>query len=742
MNRPAEREDAAALFAGDGEVRALARELDWGATPLGPVAGWPGTLRSAVRMCMDSPFPINLWCGDELVLIYNDAYTRVLGPKHPAALGRRGQEVWSEIWPEIGPLFGGIRSGGPAAYAEDAPFVIVREGDTAANGAAEPNAWFTFSLSAIREPSGEIAGYLNIVSESTGRIMAERAREAALVKAERAEARLRDVFSQAPAFMAVLNGEDLVFEYANAAYYQLVGHRELIGRPLWEALPEVRGQGFEDLLANVLATGEPFIGREIPVVVTPTPGGEPGRKFVDLVYYPIVDETGVPSGVVAHGSDVTDHVLARRDAQRAREEAEHANQAKSHFLANMSHEIRTPINAVVGYTDLLDAGVAGSLSERQQEYVERIRASSKHLLGLVNDVLDLAKIEAGEMAITRRECAPAGPVDQALEMVAQQAEARELELVREWSCPDDVRMMGDEDRIRQILLNLLSNAMKFTDPGGTITVRCRMAGSRPAEGTSLPEGGPWIVLEVEDTGRGMSKEQLTRIFAPFVQADTGHTRSSPGTGLGLTISRRLARLMGGELVARSEPGAGSTFEVWLASSDQVLAHPPGGDWGAMHPLPEDVESLPGLAEVADVMMAAADHIEVIFVERLRKEPALHAAGGLSRAQLADHTAPLLVIIAKALSAIEQGGASSSLLSDGQDFQEVVALGHGRQRRRFGWSRADLDREYELLHDVIDVFLRSDVPKRTASDIDGAISLVHRLLERARAATIAGYEHAG
>lgn len=231
-------------------------------------------------------------------------------------------------------------------------------------GSAEPpeeaNAWFTFSVSPVRTEDGDIVAFLNVVSESTQRVLAERAQEEVRAEAERAERRL------------------------------------LVGRPVFEALPEVRGQGFEALLDNVLETGEPFVGREVAFTVTRTPESAPEERFVDLVYCPITEANGTRSGVVAHGSDVTEHVLAR-EAQRARAETEQANQAKSRFLATMSHEIRTPINAIMGYADLLDAGVAGRLIESQQRYVDGIHASSRHLLGLVSDILDLAKIEAGEM---------------------------------------------------------------------------------------------------------------------------------------------------------------------------------------------------------------------------------------------------------------------------------------------------------------------------------------------------------
>lgn len=303
------------LFAGPGAVRELARRIDWSATTLGPVDSWPHALRTIVRTCLDCPFPINLWCGPELLLVYNDAYADVLGRKHPEAFGRPGPEAWVEIWEQIAPMFASIPAGGPPIYAEDAPFVVERS--TAGQEAPDaPNAWFTFALSAVRDDRGRIVAFLNIVTDTTDRVRAERAREGALARTERAEARLLEVFAHAPAFLAVLRGRDLIFEYVNAAHYQLTGHRELLGRPVFDALPEVRGQGFESLLEGVLATGVPYVGREVPIELARTPGAAPEQRYIDFVYYPITEADGTRSGVVSHGYDVTDHVLAPRRRRR------------------------------------------------------------------------------------------------------------------------------------------------------------------------------------------------------------------------------------------------------------------------------------------------------------------------------------------------------------------------------------------------------------------------------------------
>jgi signal transduction histidine kinase len=252
------------------------------------------------------------------------------------------------------------------------------------------------------------------------------------------------------------------------------------------------------------------------------------------------------------------------EAERARAEADEANRAKSSFLANMSHELRTPINAVMGYAELLAMGVTGPVTPGQQAQLERIRVSSAHLLTLINDILDVAKVEAGHMAVEHTREPVAEVVAEAVALVGLQAQAGALTLRDE--CPDSRAVyVGDRDRVRQIVVNLLSNALKFTTAGGRVTIRCGTT-ARPDADAQLAGAGPWTYLAVEDTGIGIPAGQLPRIFQPFVQAEEGHTRTRGGTGLGLTISRQLARLMGGDLTATSREGTGSRFVLWLPAA--------------------------------------------------------------------------------------------------------------------------------------------------------------------------------
>lgn len=244
---------------------------------------------------------------------------------------------------------------------------------------------------------------------------------------------------------------------------------------------------------------------------------------------------------------------AKRAADEARKAAEAANGAKSAFLATMSHELRTPINAILGFTDLLQLGTAEDQQPARADYVLRIRKNTEHLLELINDILDLSKVEAGQLIIDSAESAAADVVDDAMAVVRHQANARGVELSAQ--CASDTRYLGDPLRVRQVLLNLLSNGIKFTPAGGRVTIACATDGATTS-------------FSVADTGIGIDAKDLERIFEPFVQTAYVYTRESGGTGLGLAISRRLAQLMGGRLSVESTVGQGATFTLTLPSRER------------------------------------------------------------------------------------------------------------------------------------------------------------------------------
>lgn len=258
--------------------------------------------------------------------------------------------------------------------------------------------------------------------------------------------------------------------------------------------------------------------------------------------------------------DLEDARLAAEAAQRAQEEArlqaESANSAKSHFLANMSHELRTPMNSIIGFSEVLEDQHFGALTPKQSEHVSNILSSARHLLSLINDILDLAKVEAGHMELEPTPFLPKDLLLSAMTMVRERAYKQGIHLVVETGQGAEGIVEGDERKIKQVLFNLLGNAIKFTPRGKSVTLSGRMA-IDDEEGRA----GAWLLLAVEDTGIGIRQEDLPRLFKPFIQLESAYTKQYEGTGLGLALCRKLVELQGGCIEVKSEFGKGSRFMV-------------------------------------------------------------------------------------------------------------------------------------------------------------------------------------
>ena len=359
--------------------------------------------------------------------------------------------------------------------------------------------------------------------------------------AEAAAQHLNRVFAQAPVVIAVLAGPEHRFELVNEKGYELIG-RSLLTRTVAEAIPEMAEQGFVQLLDHVYANNVPYVGNEVFARLGDSEGG-----YFNFVFQPLSDEKGVYAVLVV-ATDVSDLVRARLAAEGAQREALAASRAKSDFLARMSHELRTPLAAIMGYGELLADGITGPVNDEQKRQLGRIRSSANHLLSIIDEILTLARMEAGKEKVDVRDVEVTEVMESVASMAAPLASAKGLEFHTELE-PGDLVMRTDAMKVRQVLLNLLSNAVKYTDKG-SIAVR---ANARDGS----------VKFFVTDTGVGLADENLEKIFEPFWQVEHTTTRRAGGTGLGLAVTRQFVDLLGGTIDVKSELGIGSTFTVTL-----------------------------------------------------------------------------------------------------------------------------------------------------------------------------------
>jgi signal transduction histidine kinase len=364
------------------------------------------------------------------------------------------------------------------------------------------------------------------------------ARQLAVAHADPAKIPLaHELRTRYPADPAAPNGLPLVLRTGATEFYPEISSEQIAASAIdADHLELLRKLELHSVIIVPLTARDRILGALTLI------GAESGRRFT-------IEDVGIAESLARRAALAVDNARLYRDAERARADAEAANQAKSDFLATMSHELRTPLNAIAGYTELLEMELRGPITGEQREDLRRIRRSQRHLLALVNDVLNFARLDTGHL---HYDIATVPVVDALVEveaMVAPQLQAKGLSY--ELSSPSrELSVVADREKLQQIMVNLLSNALKFTATGGRITVACS-ASQRS------------VSIAVIDTGRGIPDDKLEVIFEPFVQVERALTRETEGSGLGLAISRQLARAMSGELTVTSELGAGSTFTLTL-----------------------------------------------------------------------------------------------------------------------------------------------------------------------------------
>lgn len=554
------------IFPGESEVSALLRRHDWGKSPLGPVSDWPQSLRTSISICLSSAFPILVWWGPELVMLYNDAYAPIISSKHPRALGSPGREVFPEIWNTIGPMLEEVMVRGKAVRANDLPLFLVR------NGYPE-ECYFTFSYSPILNESGQVGGVFTPVHETTERVINERRLKTLSRLAEvRAEQATNAVSaSQSLSLVLAENPIDLPFI---AIYLFDEGHEQArrcatSGGSAEGIAPEVVTKEADwppirSILDGKLEVVEPgFLAEEdIPV-------GFWGRAVTQVAAVPLKNPgTGTPTGFMIAAIDpakrldeaytsflllVADHISgAMSDAEAFEQERKRAealaeiDRAKTVFFSNISHEFRTPLTLMS--EPIQEILADGELSEHVRERLELAQRNSIRLQKLVNNLLDFSRIEAGRAEAIFE---PVDLVALTQDLVSSFRSAFEraglgLAVVVLSPIP---AMYVDRDMWEKIVLNLLSNAFKFTLSGG---VR-----------VELNADPQTVTVAVVDSGTGIPGSELQKIFQRFHRVEGAGGRSFEGTGIGLALVQELVRLHGGTIRVESTEGQGSRFEIAL-----------------------------------------------------------------------------------------------------------------------------------------------------------------------------------
>jgi signal transduction histidine kinase/CheY-like chemotaxis protein len=578
---------------GGGRMGALMRSHDWSASPLGDPASWPDTLKAAVSTCLSSHFPMVIWWGPQLLMLYNDAWQPILGEtKHPAGLGRPGAESWPETWPIVGVQFEGALKGVPS-WSEDLLLASDRHGFI-------EECYFTYSHGPLRDASGEVVGVCSVVSETTARVLNERRlrilRDLSDETSGGASQRRVDELSQALVARLCDGNPDAPF----AALYLADprGHARRVASAGVDAawLPPRLDPAENDAwkIARVLRTRSRATIDHTPRMSPPLPGGtwpEASRQLVVLPLFepsirftlcgllvvgansrlpldpPYVDFLELVAAEFAKAVSALEVLererLALEGERLARADAERASRAKDEFLAMLSHELRIPLQAILTWAQALQGQTFDADEVRRAAVV--IERNADRQSRLVEDMLDVSRIISGKLVLASEPVDLTNVVSVAAETLRRTFAEKGIEL--RLGVEDACDVIGDQSRLEQVVRNLLSNAVKFTPSGGRVELHCLRRGDE-------------IELSVHDDGCGIDPDFVPHVFDRFRQEDMRTTRSHTGLGLGLAIVRHIVEMHGGTVSAVSEGrDQGSTFTIRLPWSSDARAFLPSASRG-------------------------------------------------------------------------------------------------------------------------------------------------------------------
>jgi PAS domain S-box-containing protein len=576
------------VFSGGGEMGALMRALDWSQTAVGPVANWPQSLKTAVRIILTSRYAMFVWWGRQLVNLYNDPYRAFLGIKHPAALGKSAREVWAEIWDQIGPRTDAVLLRGESTYDEALLLLMARHGYL-------EETYFTFSYSPLPDDKDKVGGLFCAVTEETQRVIGERRlRLLREIAAAMAESRTPSQVWESAAQCLANAGRDLPFSLiymlgADGKWLTKAAETGFTTAHLAAPASVPVDDAGEAVwpFRGVIESGNAILVEDLSSRLTGLPKGEWNHEPGCAILLPIAQRGQPrPSGVFVAGlnpyrkfdddyrgfvsllSDQIGGALANAVAyeteRRRAEDLAELDRAKTQFFSNVSHEFRTPLTLMLGPLDEVLSEGRQRLTPDRYEQLVVARRNALRLLKLVNTLLDFSRIEAGRLQAMYQPT-ELGKFTQEVSSVFRSA-MEKAGLAFSVECdPISEPVYVDRDMWEKIVLNLLSNALKFTFEG-SVAVRLRVVGNA-------------VQLSVTDTGTGIPEEKLPRVFERFHRVESSRARTFEGTGIGLALVQELARLHGGTVTVTSSLGRGSTFTVTIPlgkdhlPADRIQARP-------------------------------------------------------------------------------------------------------------------------------------------------------------------------
>ncbi|HEY9906845.1 MAG TPA: ATP-binding protein [Thermosynechococcaceae cyanobacterium] len=571
------------LLPGGGEMGSLVREFDWGNTPLGAIETWPESLRTAASICLNSRFPMVVWWGQDLTLLYNDAWRPVLGAKHPQALGKLGSEVWPEIWDIIGAQLQAVLNTGEATWSDDLLLPVHRYGYL-------EEAYFTYSYSPIYLELGEVGGAFTAVTETTQRVLAAR-RLATLrdLAAQTTEAQTVEAVCRSAAATLAESQADLPFALLYLLDADGIARLNSAtglapGLPASPETVDVNNAAQVWQFSEVMRSGQAHQVENLEARFGALSGGIwPESSQVALIL-PIAQRTNTasaaperPTGFLVAGisprqtlnddyrsflelvagqiaTAIADAQAYEAERQRA-EALTELDRAKTTFFSNVSHEFRTPLTLMLGPAEDALADANEPLPPQQRERLEVLHRNGLRLLKLVNTLLDFSRIEAGRTQATYDSIDLSAYTASLASVFRSTIERANLRLTID--CPPlPEPIYVDREMWEKIVLNLISNAFKFTFEG-EIAVALRWTGA-------------YAELQIRDTGTGIPAEALPHLFERFYRVQGAAGRSYEGSGIGLSLVQELVQLHGGTIVVRSTLGQGTCFTIQIPAGSAHL----------------------------------------------------------------------------------------------------------------------------------------------------------------------------